>query len=93
MADINYPPGGARTPRRIFDLGASSTADKFLVELVEDYAFSPPEGPIGAFGVDSMSTDGFYYLNAASCPDCGAGMVRQGLCFACPVCGFGGCGM
>jgi hypothetical protein len=32
------------------------------------------------------------YLNAATCPDCGAGMVRQGYCFVCPVCGFGGCG-
>ncbi len=86
MADINYPSGGAR-------LGASSTSDKFMVELVEDYAFSSPEGPIGAFSTDVTTGEEFYYLNAASCPDCGAGMVRQGLCFACPVCGFGGCGM
>lgn len=34
----------------------------------------------------------YSYPNAASCPDCGAGMVRLGSCFACPLCGFGACG-
>ena len=35
--------------------------------------------------------DGCCYINAADCPDCGAGMIRQGLCFYCPLCGFDGC--
>jgi len=32
------------------------------------------------------------YRNAATCPDCGAGMIRMGNCTACPLCGFGSCG-
>ena len=39
-----------------------------------------------------MTGGGFMYLNAASCPDCGSGMVRLGSCFSCPICGWGGCG-
>ena len=31
------------------------------------------------------------YQNAASCPDCGGGMVRLGGCFSCPGCGFESC--
>jgi hypothetical protein len=31
------------------------------------------------------------YQNAASCPDCGGGMVRLGVCFSCPSCGFESC--
>jgi hypothetical protein len=34
----------------------------------------------------------YSYPNAASCPDCGAGMVRLGSCLSCPLCGFGACG-
>ena len=36
-------------------------------------------------------TDNYSYINAASCPDCGAGMIRLGGCLSCPVCGFGTC--
>jgi hypothetical protein len=32
------------------------------------------------------------YYNAASCPDCGGGMVRLGGCFTCPGCGYQSCG-
>lgn len=32
------------------------------------------------------------YQNAATCPDCGSGMVRLGTCFSCPSCGWGACG-
>ncbi len=31
------------------------------------------------------------YQNAASCPDCGNGMIRLGSCFSCPSCGFESC--
>lgn len=33
------------------------------------------------------------YLNCATCPDCGGGMVRLGNCFSCPECGFESCGL
>ena len=32
------------------------------------------------------------YVNAATCPDCGAGMVRQCGCTSCSACGWGSCG-
>lgn len=32
------------------------------------------------------------YQNAATCPDCGVGMVRHGMCHVCPTCGYGSCG-
>ncbi len=37
--------------------------------------------------------DEYHYHNAATCPDCGQGMVRQGTCFQCPVCGYSSCGV
>lgn len=33
-----------------------------------------------------------YYHDVATCPDCGAGMIRLGTCTSCPLCGFGSCG-
>ncbi len=38
-------------------------------------------------------SDSYAYLNAATCPDCGGGMIRQGRCCACPSCGFESCVM
>jgi hypothetical protein len=35
--------------------------------------------------------DGFCFQNAANCPDCEGGMVKQGGCFSCPACGFSMC--
>jgi len=31
------------------------------------------------------------YQNAATCPDCGGGMIRLGGCCSCPSCGFESC--
>ena len=31
------------------------------------------------------------YQNAATCPDCAGGMIRQGRCCACPSCGYESC--
>ena len=39
-----------------------------------------------------FSDENFNYFNAASCPDCGNGMVRQGGCLLCITCGFSSCG-
>ena len=58
----------------------------FFTELADQTELA---GQIG----EQVQTDEYCYHNAASCPDCGAGMGRQGRCFACPGCGFGGCGM
>lgn len=33
----------------------------------------------------------WWYTNAATCPDCGAGMVRLGSCFSCQSCGYESC--
>ena len=33
-----------------------------------------------------------WYVNAATCPDCEAGMVRLGSCFCCQSCGYESCG-
>lgn len=33
-----------------------------------------------------------HYHNAATCPDCGQGMIRLGHCLHCPGCGFSSCG-
>jgi hypothetical protein len=48
--------------------------------------------PFHGRGGDETVADELSYVQAATCPDCGAGMVRLGLCFTCPLCGFGGCG-
>lgn len=39
-----------------------------------------------------QSSEEYQYRNAATCPDCGAGMVRLGTCYSCPGCGWGSCG-
>ena len=39
-----------------------------------------------------ISTENCCYPNAATCPDCGSGMIRFGGCVACPACGLEGCG-
>ncbi len=58
-------------------------------ELAEDYSGNP----VNAVTSSLTESEGYSYLNAATCPDCGAGMVRLGNCFSCPLCGFGGCGV
>jgi hypothetical protein len=36
-------------------------------------------------------SDNYAYQNAATCPDCAGGMIRQGRCCACPSCGYESC--
>ena len=40
---------------------------------------------------DLADSDRYVYLNSETCPDCSAGMIRQGRCCACPSCGFESC--
>jgi len=42
--------------------------------------------------VEPVVDNGYSYINAGTCPDCGTGMNRQGNCFSCPSCGWGCCG-
>ncbi|HOP07197.1 MAG TPA: hypothetical protein PLF13_07900 [candidate division Zixibacteria bacterium] len=44
----------------------------------------------GEFNTDLK--DECFYHDVATCPECGAGMIRQGTCTSCPLCGFGSCG-
>jgi len=57
----------------------SEPADDYIHTAVDNFAQIPAE------------YENYSYLNVATCPDCGAGMVRLGSCFSCPLCGFGGC--
>ena len=60
-------------------------------------AFDSEENPHRGAGHPMMGSAGaefnaeYRYLNAATCPDCGSGMVRLGGCFSCPACGFSSC--
>ncbi len=54
-------------------------------------AFTDPvAGPV--FDGWASSITECHYVNAGTCPDCGVGMVRHGLCLVCPTCGYGSCG-
>jgi hypothetical protein len=46
----------------------------------------------GWWGIALQSIEECQYHNAGTCPDCGAGMVRLGVCYSCPACGWGSCG-
>ena len=64
-----------------------STDNCLSAEITEDY-----NHPIGAF-VPVSNLDNYYtYVNAGTCPDCGASMFSQGGCFTCMSCGFSSCG-
>lgn len=42
---------------------------------------------------EENQSENYSYLNDATCPDCGGGMVRLGNCHSCPSCGFESCGI
>ena len=64
-----------------------SAGDVHPAEIHEDYGSSTFVS-LGSI----LSGESFSYFNAASCPDCGNGMVRQGGCLLCMTCGFSSCG-
>jgi len=47
--------------------------------------------PSGVDLFDLADSDRYAYLNVETCPDCSAGMIRQGRCCVCPSCGFESC--
>ena len=63
--------------------------DNYLsAEIFEDYRH-----PIGAFVENTGNNENYDYVNAATCPDCGSGMIRQGGCCSCISCGFSSCSL
>jgi hypothetical protein len=70
-------------PQAQIDTGA------FAIELYDGFADGSPNMFLG----EPEQSHDYAVRNVATCPDCGAGMVRLGSCFSCPVCGFGGCGV
>ncbi len=65
----------------------SISSGSLVAEVLEDY-----HHPVGAFVEDAGSNDYYAYLNAGTCPDCGASMLRLGGCYSCMSCGFASCG-
>jgi hypothetical protein len=57
------------------------------IEMFEDYSMQ--SGFMAT--APEVSDERFYFHNAANCPDCDGGMVKQGGCFSCPSCGFSAC--
>ena len=73
------------------DLGDLSQTADWTLSVV-------PLASPGDFEINTYSTYGgraageeVAYYNAATCPDCSAGMIRQGRCCVCPSCGFESC--
>jgi len=66
---------------------SSPTATDYQLPIagIVDTSFVRTERP------DPIDDDQCCYVNAATCPDCGTGMVRLGVCFSCPACGWGSC--
>lgn len=56
-------------------------AGRFVVALDNEILSAP-----------AYHDEDFCFHNAGTCPDCGSGLIRSGLCFSCPSCGFGTCG-
>jgi hypothetical protein len=59
------------------------------VQMFEDYGAQTGFKSTAADAVPLL--EGFCFHNAADCPDCDNGMVKQGGCFSCPACGFSVC--
>jgi hypothetical protein len=67
-----------------------------LFDSIAPITFDPADFQQGGWEVNKELTDDvspvqYPCFNAGTCPDCGAGMVRLGVCYSCPCCGFGGC--
>jgi hypothetical protein len=68
-----------------FNDGGSASIVVEMFSLPEVYSeFPTPE---------NAAHDEYHYHNAATCPDCGQGMIRLGSCLHCPGCGYSSCGM
>ena len=66
--------------------------DGFEAEVSPETAFEGSEVAGAVLCPEGLPDEHCHYQNAATCPDCGSGMVRLGSCFSCPLCGFGACG-
>lgn len=71
--------------RTDFDGGGVFAVSADMFPSLEQYSEYPTP--------ENAPHDEYHYYNAATCPDCGQGMVRQGGCFHCPGCGYSSCGI
>ncbi|MFQ6008428.1 MAG: hypothetical protein ACE5K8_05675 [Candidatus Zixiibacteriota bacterium] len=80
------------------------SAEQFetLIEMNTDstrFASAEAESPFDQIHLSEDETDDVWetgdaccrYWNAATCPDCAAGMVRLGSCLCCQSCGYETC--
>lgn len=75
------------------DITGGPMPAQIVVPLATELDFEPVRRGRGLrVGLyQQADSDSYAYLNAETCPDCGAGMIRQGRCCACPSCGFESC--
>jgi len=69
----------------------TSPAPLTAVPLAAEADFDNPDRFLTTNLYNFADSDSYAYHNAESCPDCSAGMIRQGRCCACPSCGFESC--
>jgi hypothetical protein len=62
-----------------------------VVPLAAEADFDNRNQFLAVYLYSFADSDSYAYQNAESCPDCSAGMIRQGRCCACPSCGFESC--
>jgi len=76
--------------------------EAITASILSSLEMSSGESPVALDSAEDMSVpyagqlreaEDCTYLNAATCPDCSGGMIRQGGCCFCPECGFESCGM
>ena len=65
-----------------------ANTNSYPVELFTGFV----DGAANLFLGEPEQSHDYAHVNAATCPDCGGGMVRLGGCFSCLSCGFGSCG-
>ena len=61
--------------------------------------YSPETGLWGQYEPDPWpsfeptgSSETCCFTDVTTCPDCGCGMTKLGVCLCCPACGYGSCG-
>ena len=79
------PDGGSHAPH------SAQLFDSIVPISFDPAEFQQCEREFSKELTEDVSPVQYPCFNAGTCPDCGAGMVRLGVCYSCPCCGFGGC--
>ncbi|MBD3257675.1 hypothetical protein GF377_04525 [candidate division GN15 bacterium] len=75
----------------IHEIASTLDWSAVTVPMATPADFDAEERSLPAAYLAEAARDDFAYHNAATCPDCSAGMIRQGRCCVCPSCGFESC--